>query len=77
MDVERCAMGVAELASDGLRRTTNGRIKAVRAFLDIVLNSASDQLGRLRAGESCNISHGHLGEVKEILKKLGDDPFGK
>jgi hypothetical protein len=23
-----------------------------------------------------NISHGHLGEVKEILKKLGDDPFG-
>jgi hypothetical protein len=30
----------------------------------------------LPAGKSCNISHGHLGEVKEILKKLGDDPFG-
>jgi hypothetical protein len=35
-------------------------------------------MGSLRpgAGESCNISHGHIGEVKEILKKLGDDPFG-
>jgi hypothetical protein len=35
-------------------------------------------MGSLRpgAGDSCNISHGHLGEVKEILKKVGDDPFG-
>jgi hypothetical protein len=30
----------------------------------------------LRAEEGRNISHGHLDEVKEILKKLGDDPFG-
>jgi hypothetical protein len=30
----------------------------------------------LRAGKSRNISHGHVSEVKEILKKLGDDPFG-
>jgi hypothetical protein len=30
----------------------------------------------LRAAEGRNISHGHLDEVKEILKKLGDDPFG-
>jgi hypothetical protein len=39
---------------------------------------ASKVIGFLarRAGESCNISHGHLGEVKEILKKLGDNPFG-
>jgi hypothetical protein len=30
----------------------------------------------LRAEKNCNISHGHIGEVKEILKKFGDDPFG-
>jgi hypothetical protein len=30
----------------------------------------------LCAGKSRNISHGLLDEVKEILKKLGDDPFG-
>ena len=36
--VERCATGLAEPASDGLRRTTNGRMKAVRVFFNIVLN---------------------------------------
>jgi len=35
-----------------------------------------DRLRRLRAGESRNISHGHPGEVKEILKEFSDDPFG-
>jgi hypothetical protein len=34
-------------------------------FLDYVLERAA------------NISHGHLGEVKEILKKFGDDLFGE
>jgi hypothetical protein len=27
-------------------------------------------------GAGCNISHGRLGDVKEILKKFGDTPFG-
>ena len=46
----------------------------MRAFLNIVLNG--DWLRGLRAGESRNISHGHPGEVKEILKESGDDSFG-
>jgi len=49
----------------------------------MVLNG--DRLDELRAGESRNISHGHPGEVKEILKDLvtilldcGDmSPFSK
>ena len=49
-------------------------MKAVRAFLNIVLNG--DWLRKLRAGESRNISHGHPGEVKEILKESCDDSFG-
>jgi hypothetical protein len=49
-------------------------MNAGRAFLNIVLNR--DRLGRLRAGESRNISHGHPGKVKEILKEFGDDWFG-
>jgi hypothetical protein len=40
------------------------------------LNPPSDWFVELGSGESCNISHGHLDEVKEIVKKLGDDPFG-
>jgi hypothetical protein len=51
-------------------------MKAVRVFFDIVLNPPSNWLLTLRAGASCNISRGHLGEVREILKKFGDDPFG-
>ena len=51
-------------------------MNAVRAFFNIVLSPPNDWPLRLSAGESCNISHGHLGEVKEIRKKLGDDPFG-
>jgi len=35
-----------------------------------------DRIRRLRVGECCNLSHGHPGEVKEILKEFGDDPFG-
>jgi hypothetical protein len=35
-----------------------------------------DGLPRLRAGKSRNMSHGHPGEVKELLKEFGDDPFG-
>jgi hypothetical protein len=35
-----------------------------------------DWLRKPRAGESRNISHGHPGEVKEILKESGDDSFG-
>ena len=42
-------------------------MNAGRVFLNIVLNA--DWLRRLRAGESRNVSHGHPGEVKEILKK--------
>jgi hypothetical protein len=49
-------------------------MKVVRAFLNIVLNG--DWLLSLCAGKGCNISHGHPGEVKEILKESGDDPFG-
>jgi hypothetical protein len=70
-------MGLAELGSNRLSRTTSGRMKAIKVFFNIVLNPPNSRLVRLRAGESCNISHGHIGEVKEILKKLDDDPFGK
>jgi hypothetical protein len=49
-------------------------MNVVRAFLNIVLNG--DWLRKPRAGESRNISHGHPGEVKEILKESGDDSFG-
>jgi hypothetical protein len=31
-------MGVVELASDELRRTTHGRMREVRVFFNIVLN---------------------------------------
>jgi hypothetical protein len=47
-----------------------------QGFIWHCFESSSDWLRRLGAVESCNISHGHLGEVKEIVKKLGDDPFG-
>ena len=74
MDVERCAAGFADPASDGLSRKRNRRRKAVRAFVSIVLNG--NWLLRSFARESWNISHKDLGEVKEILEKLGDDSFG-
>ena len=40
----------------------------------MVLNG--DWFLELRAEKNRNMSHGGLGEVKEILKKFGDDPFG-
>jgi hypothetical protein len=69
-------MELAELVSDGLRKTTSGRMKAIKVFFNIVLNPPTSRLIRLPDGESWNISHEHIGEVKEILKKLRDDPFG-
>jgi hypothetical protein len=41
--------------------------------LNIALNPPSDWLLELRVEESCNVSHEHLDEVKEILEKLSDD----
>jgi hypothetical protein len=61
-------MGFAEPELGELRRKRNGRIKAVRTFLNMVLNG--DRLfgttcrRELRAGESGHISHACLGEVK-------------
>jgi hypothetical protein len=59
---------LVELASDGLSSKRNGRRKAVRVLVNIVLNG--NWLLRPFARESWNISHKHLGEVKEILENL-------
>src|ERR1700754_1043286 len=61
-------MGFAEPELDELRRKRNGRIRAVRALLNIVLNG--DRLRKLLSGEGRNISHGPPAEVKAILKNL-------
>src|SRR5215475_3396658 len=71
-----CATELGVPASDGLRRKRDGKINAARACFNI-LNPPNDWLLGLSAEERRNISHDRLAEVKEILKKLGDDSFGK
>ena len=70
-----CVTELGVPAWDGLRRKKDGKINAVRACFNIV-NPPNDWLPALRAEERRNISHEGIGEVKEILKKLGNDPFG-